>query len=350
LRRTALRPYDRTCQLVAAAAGQALEDGGWTAEACSAHDTALILGTVLSGVHTISAFDCRSLTGGPEYVSPLDFANTVLNAAAGQAAIWHNLRGPSTTISTGVSSGLHAIAYAADLIRDRRCETVLAGGADEVCVEAFHGFYYAGRLCGSCHAAPGEEWPVPFDARRNGFALGEGAALLMLESADSAAARGAAVQAEVAGFGAAFSLDPSDALSLSDTLAGAITAALADGGISSGDVDFVSTGASGARCEDEAEARALRAVFGRRVETLPITAVKSMLGETLGASGALQTVAALETMTTGRLPPVAGFDHMPEEYLLPGIATRTSAIPAATALITTVGSDGNCAAIVLCAI
>src|SRR6185295_2478049 len=94
-------------------------------------------------------FDRRGLQLGPAHASPLDFANSVINAAAGQAAIWHNLRGVNSTLSAGEASGLQAIAYAADLIRGGRAEALLAGGAEELCFESFLGYYRAGRLCGS---------------------------------------------------------------------------------------------------------------------------------------------------------------------------------------------------------
>jgi 3-oxoacyl-(acyl-carrier-protein) synthase len=199
-----LRPLDRTSRLVAAAVGLALADSGWTAERRAAHDVGLVLGTMFCSLRTIAEFDRRSLQLGPSHASPLDFANSVINAAAGQAAIWHGLRGVNSTVSAGEASGLAAIAQAADLIRGGRAEAVLAGGAEELCFESFFGMHQAGRLCGG-GGAP--EVPVPFDARRNGFALSEGAAVLMLEEAGAAAARGARVRAEVLGHGAAFGAD-----------------------------------------------------------------------------------------------------------------------------------------------
>src|SRR5258708_40143217 len=125
----------------------------------------------------------------------MDFANTVINAAAGQAAIVHKLRGVNSTISTGPTSGLQAIAYATDLIRNGRAKTVLAGGAEELCFQSFYNFDRAGLLCASNHG----HGATPFEATRNGFILGEGAALLILEDEASARQRGARVLAEVVG-------------------------------------------------------------------------------------------------------------------------------------------------------
>src|SRR5881394_1997718 len=115
-----LRPLDRTSRLVASAAQLALGDSGWSAEMRNSEELGLILGTMFCSVHTISEFDRRALEAGPAYASPMDFSNTVINAAAGQTAIWHNLRGVNSTISSGASSGLHSISYAAGLIRNGR--------------------------------------------------------------------------------------------------------------------------------------------------------------------------------------------------------------------------------------
>src|ERR1044071_424719 len=119
-----LRPLDRTGRIVAAAARLALENSGGPAETLHSHDVGLVLGTMFCSVHTISEFDRRGLTEGPSYVSPMDFANTVLNAAAGQTAIWHNLRGINSTISAGAASGLPALAYGADVIPSGRADAL----------------------------------------------------------------------------------------------------------------------------------------------------------------------------------------------------------------------------------
>ncbi|HYL05891.1 MAG TPA: beta-ketoacyl synthase N-terminal-like domain-containing protein, partial [Thermoanaerobaculia bacterium] len=204
-----LRPLDRTSRLLVVAAQLALADSGWTAEQCARREVGLVLGTTFCGLRTIAEFDRRGLRLGPSHASPMDFANSVINAAAGQAAIWHGLRGVNSTVAAGEASGLLALAQAADLIRGGRAAALLAGGAEELCFESFFGFYRAGRLCGSAAGAgsgeaDAEEVPIPFDARRNGYSLSEGAALLMLEDAAAAAARGATVRAELLGHGTAF--------------------------------------------------------------------------------------------------------------------------------------------------
>src|SRR6202023_2064633 len=232
-----LRPLDRTSRLLVVAAQLALADSGWAAggqlrqtgtPGGAAAEVGLVVGTTFCSVRTIAEFDRRALRLGPTHARPLDFANIGLNAATGQAAIWHGLRGVNSTLAGGEASGLQAIAQAAELVRAGRADAVLAGGAEGLCFESFLGYYRAGRLCGALDRGSAER-PVPFDARRNGFSLSEGAALLMLEEASSAAARGAAMRAEVLGWGAAFAAASGEA-GMADAVARAVRLALADAG------------------------------------------------------------------------------------------------------------------------
>jgi 3-oxoacyl-[acyl-carrier-protein] synthase II len=318
-----LRPLDRTSRLLVVAAGLALADSGWTAERRAAHDVGLVLGTMFCSLRTIAEFDRRSLQLGPSHASPFDFANSVINAAAGQAAIWHGLRGVNSTVAAGEASGLLAIAQAADLIRSGRAEALLAGGAEELCFESFFGMHQAGRLCGGGGSA---EVPVPFEARRNGFALAEGAAVLMLEEAGAAAARGARVRAEVLGAGAAFAAGGAGAAAAerrAAAIARGIRLALADAGLAPAEIDFLSAAANGSVAEDRAEGLGIMAAFGERARELPLGAIKSSLGEALGASGAFQVVDLIEVLADGVLPGIAGLERLEEGLELGGASAVT---------------------------
>jgi 3-oxoacyl-[acyl-carrier-protein] synthase II len=353
-----LRPLDRTSRLLVVAAQLALADSGWApggqprpAGTQPAAEVGLVVGTTFCSVRTIAEFDRRALRLGPTHASPLDFANSVINAAAGQAAIWHGLRGVNSTLAGGEASGLQAIAQATELIRAGRADAVLAGGAEELCFESFLGYYRAGRLCGSLDRGAVER-PVPFDARRNGFSLSEGAALLMLEEASAAAARGAAVRAEVLGWGAAFAAASGEA-GMADAVARAVRLALADAGAAPAEIGCLSASASGSPAVDRAEARGVAAALGERAADLPVTAIKAMLGEGLGVSAAWQAVDLVETIGDGILPGIAGLERLEPGLPLPLPETAPAATrrlePAARrrALITAVGADGHCAALVL---
>jgi 3-oxoacyl-[acyl-carrier-protein] synthase II len=384
-----LRPLDRTSRLLVVAAQLALADSGWAPagqprpagtppgaagapgepsampaihalgalpainafDARPGAEVGLVVGTTFCSVRTIAEFDRRALRLGPTHASPLDFANSVINAAAGQAAIWHALRGVNSTLAGGEASGLQAIAQATELVRAGRADALLAGGAEELCFESFLGYYRAGRLCGSLDRGAVER-PVPFDARRNGFSLSEGAALLMLEDASAAAARGAAVRAEVLGWGAAFAAASGEA-GMTDAVARAVRLALADAGATPAEIGCLSASASGSVTVDRAEARGVAAALGERATDLPVTAIKAMLGEGLGVSAAWQAVDLVETIGDGVLPGIAGLDQLEPGLPLPLPATAPATTrrlePAARrrVLITAVGADVHCAALVL---
>ncbi len=385
-----LRPLDRTSRLLVVAAQLALADSGWAAALRAAAagrqaagaaaagaaatsgpgvplaeqvEVGLVVGTTFCSVRTIAEFDRRAIRLGPTHASPLDFANSVINAAAGQAAIWHGLRGVNSTLAGGEASGLLAIAQAAELVRAGRADAVLAGGAEELCFESFFGYHRAGRLCGSRRGGegggatatqgagepPAAERPVPFDARRNGFSLAEGAALLMLEEAGAAAARGAAVCAEVLGWGAAFAAEVGEA-GMAAAVARAVRLALADAGAAPAEIGFLSASASGSVEVDRAEALGVAAALGARTAALPVTAIKAMLGEGLGVSAAWQAIDAVATLGDGLLPGIAGLEALEPGLALTGAAAATRLLPPAArrlALVTAVGADGHCAALVL---
>ncbi|HKG80908.1 MAG TPA: beta-ketoacyl-[acyl-carrier-protein] synthase family protein [Pyrinomonadaceae bacterium] len=346
LGRRNLRPLDRTSRLVTSAAQLALNDSGWSETLRNQEEVGLVLGTMFCSVHTISEFDRRALEVGPGYASPMDFSNTVINAAAGQTAIMHHLRGINSTISTGTTSGLQAIAYAAEVIRSGRARAILAGGADELCLESFYGFDRAGLLCRSDNRAG--DFPIPFDKRRNGFALGEGAALLMLENAKFARERGARTLAEITGCGFGYDcLQGEDEEAAVEAIALSIRHALNGAFIGPHEIDCLSASANGSYAGDRHEAKGIFAGLNGQTRKLPVTAIKSMLGETLGASGPMQAIALLETMRDGVLPGIKCLEEVDDDFAFEMIGPDNREIDLEAALINSVGFDGHCCSLVL---
>ena len=344
-----LRPIDRTSRLLLVAAGQALAASGLSDAATqrTEREVGLVLGTTFCSVRTIAEFDRRNLQLGPSYASPFDFANSVINAAAGQTAIWYGLRGLNSTISAGASSGLAAVGYAVDQIRGGRAAALLAGGAEELCFESFFGHYQAGRLCGSASGrGDGGEFPIPFDARRNGFALAEGAALVTLEDAEVAAGRGAPVLAEVLGHGSGFDPLGTEASAVR-AVARAVRLALDDANLAASGLDAWSAGANGSVDGDRWETLGVAAALGARAAELPVTAVKSMLGEALGASGGLQVVSLLGTLGDGVLPGIPGLESADADFPFPPAAAAARRLPVHHALITSLSADGHAWALIL---
>ena len=334
------RPIDRTARLAASAAELTLRDAGWKTEAARSQEIGLVLGTMFGSVRTIAEFDRRGVVEGPEYVSPLDFANTVICAAAGQLAIIHGLRGANCTISCGAASGLEAIGQGVRLIQSGRLNAVLAGGAEEFCYESFYGFLQAGRLCGSGPAGP--EYPIPYDRRRNGCVLGEGAAFVMLEDEESARARGAAVRGRIRACQSTFAVDDD----LGAAVESAIARALRQAAIASTDIDVISAAGCGSEPLDRAEASGIRGALISRADTVPVTALKGALGETNGAAGALQVVLMLEAGRRGELPGTAMLGDVGAGINL-ALSARPLAIPISNALITAAAAEGHACALVV---
>jgi len=336
-----MRPLDRTARLVTTAAHLALEDSGWNTEARSGHEIGLVLGTMYGSVRTIAEFDRHAIVEGPSYASPLDFANTVINAAAGQTAIWHGLRGINSTIATGQTSGLRAIAYATGLIESGRSDLLLSGGAEELCFQSFISLERAGRLAGA------DVEPVPFGMDRGGFLPGEGAGLLMLENAELAARRGARVLAEILGCGVSF--DPHRGQNEEQSVRAsvcAVRAALSAAGIGPDAIGAISTSASGGPL-DELEAKGLAEALGERARVLPVTAIKASLGETLGADGGLQAVIAVETLRKGEQPGIRGLHDLRSGFPFPLAGSKPRPLVSPNLLLYSMGWDGQHCAVVV---
>jgi 3-oxoacyl-[acyl-carrier-protein] synthase II len=271
----------------------------------------LVCGTVFGSVHSITSFDWSGVSEGPTYVNPMEFANTVINAPAGQAAIKHKLRGVNSTVCAGLASGLHAIHYAAEFLRFGRARALLAGGVEELCEESVLGFRQSGAV-------------VP----------GEGAALWMLEIDDAAQARGRVPWLEVCGFGSVHG----------DGAAATMEQALANSDISPEQVACIVVSSNGSRAGDELEARALNQVFGERLANVPRCAPKAAFGEAMGASGALCAIAAGLALQQQNLPPTAGSVDLDGPL---GLSATTVSISGDYALVNAFGSDGNNASLVV---
>ena len=335
-----VRVLDRGTRLLCIAAQMALSESGLLQEgdAPPGADPGLISGTVLGGVHSIAAFDWTGITDGPSLVSPMDFPNTVINAPAGQAAIKHRLRGVNSTVCAGLASGLYAIDYAAEFLRLGRAAHLLAGGTEEVCEESVTGFQKL-RL-----ASPSGRLR-PFAPDRDGSAIGEGSAIWMLESEETAQARGAKPQLEILGFGTAYDTGSSLEYNVAgDGAAAAMEQALEYSGIGADAIGCIVASANGSRIGDEREARALCRVFGGRLKDIPIAAPKAAFGECLGASGALCAIVAGLGLLRGEMPPTSGFTGSESALKL---SSEPQPLQGDYALINAFSCDGNNASLVI---
>jgi len=224
----------------------------------------------------------------------------VVNSPASQISVRFGAKRLNATVSTGYSASLDAIGYASDLIRLGRTETILVGGVEELCLQTFLGLHKIGILSGSRDGKP--ELSCPFDKRRNGIVLGEGAAIFLLETLDHAKKRKAIPYAELRGHGSAF--DPARRSGYNPKGAGAtraMNAAISEAQITPKEIDAVSASANSTLECDVMETRALKEVFQKRAYHLPVSALKSMTGEQLSAHGALSVAAGIGSIQKRRL-------------------------------------------------
>ncbi len=296
-----LRRMDEVGRLAVAAAHHLMEAAGLDV-AGGGHDAlGVVLGTCTCGVHSTGEFLDRLQDLGPTGAPALLFSNTVGNAAASLVALEYRLRGPNTTVSYKEVSGLAAVALATDLLRRGKAEALLCGGAEDIYDLYFEVHDWFGVLS---HEGEHPEGARPFDRTRNGFVMGEGAYLVMLEDAAAAEARGASAVAEIVGIGASSAVTPLNAWPTdSEALAFCLQSALDDAGVTPGEVGAVYAAANGSPVLDATEAAALATVFGGH--DVPITSVKAITGEGgMAATGAL--VGAVVCGAQGLVPPVAG--------------------------------------------
>ncbi len=304
-----LRNLDRTTKLVLSASKLALEDAGleYPVDESETDVYGVSLGSTMGSVWSISEFDKEALRNGPRSVNPALFSNTVINSPASHISISFNIQGFNTTISTGFCASLDAIYYAMNLMELYEYKVVLAGGVEELCEQTYKGFYKIGHLAGS---RPGkEEINCPFDKRRNGIALGEGACIVILEERQRALKRNAKIYAEVLGYGTSF--DPESRNIYSPRAKGAteaISLCLEDAGLEKDNIDYVSSSANSTLDCDVMEARAVKNVFGERSKSIPVSSIKSMVGECFSASGAMNLAGSLGIFESNIIPPTINYE------------------------------------------
>jgi 3-oxoacyl-[acyl-carrier-protein] synthase II len=304
-----LRNFDRATKLALSAAKLALDDAGIKTpldEDVSLR-TGVSLGSTLGSVWSISEFDKEGLRGGPRSVNPALFSNTVINAPSSQISIRFNIKGFNTTISTGFAASLDAVDYGVNFIKKYGYDIVLSGGFEELCMQTFLGFYKIGHLAGSREGK--QEVSCPFDRRRNGIVLGEGGCILVMEELGHALKRRAKIYGEILGYGTSF--DPASRNIYNPKASGAgvsISLALKDAGCAPADVDYISASANSTLDCDAMETRAVNRVFGEGLSRVPASSIKSMIGDTFSASGAMNVAASLAAITMGFVPPTVNYE------------------------------------------
>jgi 3-oxoacyl-[acyl-carrier-protein] synthase II len=305
-----LRRTDRFTQLAIVATDEALRQAGWPGD--PPYDpgrVGCVLGTGIGGLATIERAKETLMRSGPGRVSPLSIPLMMSNAAPAAVAMRHNLRGPAYSVTSACAAGAHAIGAAFRAIQCGDADAIVTGGSEAALTAlARAGFEAVGALSSTGVSRP-------FDARRDGFVLGEGAGALVLEEAESAARRGAHALARLCGFGASSDAGDIVAPDMSGrTQADAIVRALADAAVGPEQVVYVNAHGTSTPVGDRAETMALKQAFGTHAQRVAVSSTKSAIGHLLGAAGPVETVATILALRDRIAPPTLGWEE-PEEGL-----------------------------------
>jgi 3-oxoacyl-[acyl-carrier-protein] synthase II len=339
----AVRRTDRVTQLGFAAAADAIAQAGDLRT--DPARCAVVVGTGIGGLETQEREEHVMFEKGPTRVSPFLVPMMMPNATAATVALEHGWTGPNLCVATACAAGGHAIGEAGRLIREGSADVVVAGGAEAVITPvALSAFARMGALSGR-HDAP-DRASRPFDADRDGFVMGEGAAFLVLERWDRAVARGATIHGELLGYGR--NTDAFHITAPAPDGGGAVACmelALADARVNAGDVVHVNAHGTSTPLNDASEASALGKVFGGAPP--PVTSTKGTTGHLIGAAGAAEAVATVLTFAHGVVPPTANHERTDPEIGVDVIAGQARPIAPGPVLSNSFGFGGHNAALVL---
>ncbi len=313
------RRADRFTQLALAASHEAVADAGWDDDDLpyAAERIGCVVGTGIGGIGTIETQHDVLRDKGEGRVSPLSVPLMMGNAAAGAVSLRHGLRGESFGVMSACAAGSHAIGEAVRMIRVGGADAVVCGGAEAALTPLSKAAFAA------LDALSPSGISRPFDARRDGFVMGEGAGVLVLEDAEAAEARGARILGTVLGYAST-----SDAHHLTaphpqgEGATRAMTLAIADAGITAQDVDYVNAHGTSTPLNDRAETAAIKAALGERAMTVPVSSTKSSIGHLLGAAGAVEAVATVLALRDRVAPPTLGLTEPDEDLDLDYVPER----------------------------
>ena len=317
------RKQDRFIQLGLVAACQAIEDSDWKPQDRESQNrTGVMIGSGIGGLESIVKTDQLMHEKGPGRISPFFIPSALINLISGHVSIRYGFRGPNHAVVTACSTGAHAIGDAARMVALDDADVMVAGGAEAaVCRIGMAGFAAARALSTSYNDSP-EVASRPWDKGRDGFVMGEGAGIVVLEELEHAKARGAKIYGEIKGYG--MSGDAHHITAPAEDGDGgfrAMQAALKRAGLAASDIDYVNAHGTSTPLGDLIEAKAVARLLGDAAANVSISSTKSATGHLLGAAGAIEAIYAIKTVQTGDLPPtlnlndpedqVADFDLVP---------------------------------------
>lgn len=342
-----IRKMDRFSQLAFAAAKMAIEDAKLNMEKEDPFRVGVIVGSGIGGLSTVAAEHKVLLEKGPRRVSPFMIPMLITNIAAGEIAIAYNLQGPNYSLSSACATSNHTVGDALRLIRYGDADVIVAGGSEAAVTPLGLAGFCSAKALSTRNDDP-EHASRPFDKKRDGFIMGEGAGIVILESIEHALSRGASIHAELIGYGAT-----DDAYHITapspdgQSAARAISNALADGGVKPEEVDYINAHGTSTPLNDKVETLAIKKVFGDYAYKIPVSSNKSMIGHLLGAAGVVELIATILSMEKETVPPTINYEFPDPECDLDYVPNKARPKKIKVALSNSLGFGGHNATLVV---
>lgn len=342
------RRMDRFTQFAVAASKMLLDDAALEITPEVADDLGIILGVGLGGLGTIETWHSKLLEAGPSKISPFMIPMLISNMAPGQISIATGARGPNVVTTTACASGIHAIGTAFGEILLGRSRRLVSGGVESTITPLGVAGFTALKALSTHYNDEPTKASRPFDAKRDGFVIGEGCGLLLLENLDAARERGAKIYAEVAGYGAS-----GDAWHMTaphetgEGMAAAMTRALKDAGIRPEQIGHINAHATSTQLNDSTETKAIKLAFGSHAPKIKISATKSMTGHLLGAAGGIETVFTALALHDGVAPGTINLENPDPACDLDYVANGSEKHDFEYAMCNSFGFGGTNASLVL---
>jgi 3-oxoacyl-[acyl-carrier-protein] synthase II len=343
IERQEARRLDRYDQLFWASSAQAIADAGISYEEDdpAAYRAGVVVGSGIGGIMAFQDGIDTLRQRGPDRVSPLVITQIISNMAAGLVSIRYNLFGPNSCIVTACAASANAIGDAAEIIKRGAADVMVAGGAEAPIIEFTVAAFAQSRALSTNNDDPAGA-SRPFDANRDGFVMGEGAATVVLEEREHALARGATIHAELVGYG--MSADGYHITLPRPGGAGAARAmqnALDDAGIGSDQIDYINAHGTSTAANDSTETAAIKTVFGDGAYSVPVSSTKSMTGHLLGGAGALESLVCILAIRDGRVPPTINYETPDPECDLDYVPNEARDVRVDRAMTNSFGFGGH---------
>ena len=307
------RRADRFVQLAVAAAKNAMIDSGFPEQLPDPERFGCIVGSGIGGLKTTEDQHTIYMQKGPSRLSPFMIPMLIVNMASGMISMEFGLQGPNFAPVSACATSAHAIGEAWRLIRSGDADVFVAGGSESAIVPLGIGGFAAMKALSTRNDEPARA-SRPWDKDRDGFVMGEGAGIVVLEELEHAKARGAKIYAEVVGYGmTADAFHMSAPLPNHEQAQRSMRIAIERAGLNPGDIDYINAHGTSTPMGDVCEVRAVKSVLGQHAHTTPVSSTKSMTGHLLGAAGAVETVVCVKTIETGIIPPTINLENPGEE-------------------------------------